>query len=118
MSDLDEVLAHYGVKGMKWGVRKNRTGGSRPPMSDDAANAKAARSKVRKGGTKALTNKELQNLVDRMNLEQRYEDLSVKRSTVSRGQRFVRTGLELGATAALVAKSPAGAAVKKYVFKR
>jgi hypothetical protein len=53
-----------------------------------------------------------------MNLEQRYSDLSVKRSTVSRGQRFVRTGLELGATAALVAKSPAGAAVRKYVFKR
>lgn len=28
MTDVDEFLAHYGVKGMKWGVRKDRSSGS------------------------------------------------------------------------------------------
>lgn len=35
-TDVDDFLAHYGVKGMKWGVRKDRDGGSHRPAQVDA----------------------------------------------------------------------------------
>lgn len=48
------VLVHYGVKGMKWGVRKSS---STPPAS-------------------TLSTSELQSAVNRMQLERRYNELS------------------------------------------
>lgn len=50
-SDVDNFLAHYGVKGMKWGVRRDDT--SRPdpssstPLSKSNLNTKAGRSEAR-----------------------------------------------------------------------
>ncbi len=70
---VDDVLAHFGVRGQKWGVRRRSTqlvGGS-----EDAMNAHAAKIKAKQGGTKALSNKELQDLVTRMNLEQQFSRL-------------------------------------------
>lgn len=88
-----KVLEHYGVKGMKWGIRKDRsptavetaqrpgqrvraTGGKNQSASEDAINAAVARRKARASTTDALSNKELQALVNRMNLEQQYARLS------------------------------------------
>lgn len=45
------------------------------PVSDDAESAAAGRGRVGKHGTDAMTNKELQALVNRMNLEQQYANL-------------------------------------------
>lgn len=74
MSDqLEEFLEHFGVKGMKWGVRRNHSSES---DSEDAKNAAEAAKKVRKHGTRSLTNKELQALVTRMNLEQQFTRLA------------------------------------------
>lgn len=73
MTTLDDTLAHFGIKGMKWGVRRSSTqGGS---SSEDHDNAAAAKAKASKGGAKALSNKELQDLVTRINLEQQYSKL-------------------------------------------
>lgn len=71
---VEEFLEHFGVKGMKWGVRRaERRAAS---TSDDARSADDARSKVKKaGGTHALSNKELQDLVTRMNLERQFNNL-------------------------------------------
>lgn len=66
-------MAHYGVKGMHWGVRKRR--GDRPGPSSDAVRVKQHKATVKKGSTDALTTKELQELVTRMNLEQQYARL-------------------------------------------
>lgn len=47
--NLDTYLAHYGVKGMKWGVRKKRTPSSKPKqkrvseMSDEELEGKVKR---------------------------------------------------------------------------
>jgi len=72
--EVDEFLAHFGVKGMKWGVRRSEA--RRAASSDDANAANDARSKVKKaGGTHALSNKELQDLVTRMNLEKQFNSL-------------------------------------------
>lgn len=75
VTNLDEVLAHYGVKGMRWGVRRGSSGSISHPASEDAQAASAAKSKVKAGGTKALSNQELQALVQRMNLEQQLSRL-------------------------------------------
>ena len=55
MSNLSEVvLAHYGVKGMKWGVRRNRSGRSKSSESSDTHPAR--KTAVARGGQK-LKNK-------------------------------------------------------------
>jgi hypothetical protein len=69
---VDEFLEHFGVKGMKWGVRKRRDSS---PGSSDYERASAAKNVAKTKGTKALSNEELQALVNRMNLEQQYSRL-------------------------------------------
>lgn len=63
-------LEHFGVKGMRWGVRRKPT-----KSTGDAQAADKVRAKIKSGGTKAVTNKELKKLVERMNLEQQYNRL-------------------------------------------
>lgn len=66
-------ITHFGVKGMKWGVRRQA---KRQASSDDARNAQDSKVKVKKAkGTHVLSNKELQDLVTRMNLEQQFDKL-------------------------------------------
>lgn len=84
--NLDQFLAHYGIKGMRWGVRKDRK--RTVPISDDARQAEEAKRKAKAGGTKALSNRELQILVTRLNLEQQYSRLNPSRT--QKAARFVR----------------------------
>lgn len=83
---LEEFLAHFGVLGMKWGVRRARTSSSRP-SSPEAARAAHLQAKARKSGTHSLTNPELQTLVTRMNLETQYSNLNQRQ--VNKGQKMV-----------------------------
>jgi hypothetical protein len=86
-SEVDEFLEHFGIKGMKWGIRKDKA--KRPSIaSEDAQRAAASAKIVKRHGTKALNNKELQELVTRMNLEQQFSTLSSKR--MGAGEKFAR----------------------------
>lgn len=76
MSFVDNYLEHFGVKGMRWGVR-HRPGAvtlgrrAKPIPSEDKVRAEAAKAKIgRRGNTDALSNQELQTVIARMNLEQ------------------------------------------------
>lgn len=121
MSDeVDSFFAHYGIKGMKWGVRRSRAelarsrGSSKgEELSDDAKAARAAQEKARTSGTGALSNKEMQTLVNRLNLEQQYSRLNP--SAVSRGKetskKVITTVGTVNSVIAL-ANSPAGKLVK------
>ena len=83
--DVEEFLAHYGVPGMRWGVRRSHPG---VPPSHDAATAAKLKVRVAKaGGTQTLTNAELKALVTRMNLEQQYSGLSQVK--VNAGRKMV-----------------------------
>ena len=64
-----DQLEHFGVKGMRWGVKKSvRTSG-------DAATADKLHKKFKAGGTKSLINKELKQLNERLNLERQFKSL-------------------------------------------
>ena len=73
----DGSLMHFGVKGMHWGVRKSRSAVETPRAkpSTDAARAEKISSKAQ-GGVHTLTNKELKDLTNRLNLEQQYSKLT------------------------------------------
>jgi ribosomal protein S18 acetylase RimI-like enzyme len=86
---VNNFIEHFGVKGMKWGVRRDRSGGgsSKPAPSTDAVRVNAYKKTVKRGGTNALSTKELQDLVTRMNLEQQYSRLQPPSKT-SRAAKF------------------------------
>ena len=102
---IETVLAHFGVKGMKWGVRKSRetvpvstktapgrkvktSGGQNHSPSEDAIKAAKIRQQAKKSTTDSLSNKELQDLLQRMDLEQRYNNLN--KNNVSAGRKLLR----------------------------
>lgn len=78
---LNSVLSHHGIRGMKWGVRKNpragvsKSKGTEVPASDDARRANNYHDRAHKHGPASLSNQELQHLVSRLNLEQQYARL-------------------------------------------
>ena len=66
MNDVNEFLAHYGFKGMKWGVRKEYYG----KAYKNATKRRAAK-KLKKYGPKdrkKRTLKQKQNRIDRLNI--------------------------------------------------
>lgn len=81
----EAYLMHYGVKGMKWGVRKKN-------YSDDYNSTK----ELRKKSYKELSNKELRELNERMNLESNYKRLNPQ--GVRKGEEYAKKVLAVGGT--------------------
>lgn len=163
----DLELFHYGVKGMRWGVRRpidtatglikkssanrqarkkeredfkaekkqqrqdnakalrrekmedryNRREKFSRPVTPEARRAERGRKRIKAHGTDAMSNKELQDLVTRMNLEQQYSALmdNQKASTRRAGaSRYVRDILKEAGSSLLkdAATAAAGAAFK------
>lgn len=65
----DDYLAHHGIKGMKWGVRKRRKSGGEEHHSSDHKSAKAAENKAKKYGAESLSNHELNTIQQRATLK-------------------------------------------------
>lgn len=100
----DEFLAHFGVKGMKWGVRRKRS------ASSDAQRHGSNKKKA----LKELSDGDLRNLVNRLNMEQNARRLNP--SKVASGHNAVKAALAVGITANSViafASSPAGKKMAK-----
>ena len=97
----DAFLSHYGVKGMKWGVRKKasdavskhkarsaeKEANRSYPNSSDHERTSSLNRRVADGGVSKLSNEELQDVVKRMNLEQQYRDLQSKTPAGKRKER-------------------------------
>lgn len=108
-----DELFHYGVKGMRWGVRKSTptSGGTKKSkkkslidkMSDKKKKAtkKKAKEKVKekakeeaqeaekKKSVKDMSDAELRAKISRLQLEKQYADLSRQTEPVSKGKKFV-----------------------------
>lgn len=88
MTTVEDILEHHGIKGMKWGKRKN-------PASTDAAAATSTRTTAKKKGVHTVSNAELQAAIRRMQLEQDFKRLSV--NDKSAATRWISsTLLEIG----------------------
>lgn len=94
--EVGEFLEHHGIKGMKWGVRRN---GGHPgregevhPISADAQKAHHVAQTIHQHGTAALSNEDLQHLVNRQRLLQQHAQLNPDEpSSVRKGLDFVKT---------------------------
>lgn len=104
-----DYFAHYGVKGMKWGVRHDKpSSGIRKKASATISKAKAERNRRKKAEfarrsperksvdtiraskkkAKYMTDAELKTAINRLNLESQYNRLSME--IYSPGKKFVR----------------------------
>ena len=104
------ILEHYGIKGMRWGVRKQQevtarslpdtgilrrktkvraTGGVSHPAHVDAVKAAVQKQKLKKSGTDALSTQELRDLANRLQVENQVAIL-----TSSKGRQFVSREFE------------------------
>jgi 2'-5' RNA ligase len=91
-NQVAEILEHVGIKGMKWGVRKERSassvtvkdrgkklrisGGKGLPAHPDALRAHRIGQVVKKSGSKAVSNEELQIFANRLQVEQNVSRLT------------------------------------------
>ena len=73
---MKQEIKHFGIPGMKWGVRRNRKGSS-ARTSRESSDSKRARS-LKKKKVSELSNDELRKLNDRLQLEKNYKSLTKK----------------------------------------
>ena len=112
--ELDQVLTHYGILGMRWGKRKGRTSSKTKPSTkkvagenrddDDSPSKKSKTAKVHD-----MSDKELQDAVKRLQMEKQYKELTKKE--LSLGQKVMNDII------APAAKQTATTYVAKYMAK-
>lgn len=100
---LDEALAHYGVKGMRWGIRK----------ADRAERI----SRVKKYKQRRILDEaDLKKTVSRMKLEKEYKNLAEE--DLAPGRKAAKDILsKMGTTALMAAAGTVGAKLAKDFIK-
>ena len=76
---MSDTLIHFGIKGMKWGVRRNRGADGRVKGSSGPPRGKTAVSK--------MSDAELRQHINRMQLERQYNQLNPTR--IDSGRRAI-----------------------------
>lgn len=139
--DVDEmiqnVLTHHGIKGMKWGIRRNRTptsvavsqkgkklkakGGENQPAHKDAIKAKTIGQTKKKSGLHALSDQELRDYANRLQLEASVNRLETEKKNA--GGRWIskflsNSGNQTANTASNEVSQSVGRAVGKAAVKK
>jgi murein DD-endopeptidase MepM/ murein hydrolase activator NlpD len=107
---LENHLAHYGKKGMRWGVRKSSSG---------KASAKVAKRTTYKKPPTKLSDAELQRRVRRLETEKRYIELNKATKTSNAGKKAASKVLSQtgNAAAGAIATAVVGLGVKAAMNK-
>lgn len=87
-------LRHYGILGMKWGVRRTpaqlaRARGKSASNSSSSGETKKSTSTTKKKSLSEMSDEDLRKAVNRLQLEQQYRKLNPEK--VSAGKKFVST---------------------------
>lgn len=103
--DMEQFLAHHGVIGMKWGIRKDRRGSgtkkkssgltSKPTAGSDTTTSaiKAATALAKdKKRLEATADRDLQTLLTRLNMERQLKEFTQPQQT--RGRRIANKIIE------------------------
>lgn len=117
LENLDDVVIHYGVKGMKWGVRRSQAALDRAAGRRQSADARTARQNQARPVSE-LSNKELKALNERLQLEANNARLNP--GVVDRGQKLFKNTLGLAITGVTVynlVNSPAGKSLINQIKK-
>lgn len=118
-----DALEHHGIRGMHWGVKHLNAAKSSVDASANIAketknihnsvsNAHAI-SKIK--DTKSLTDNQLKEKVNRMNLEQQYANLSANQ--LSKGRNYANSILEVTGSTLAIASSALGIALAMKQLK-
>lgn len=91
----DDVIIHFGVKGMKWGVTRPRGSNGRVDSSDHTQSRELMKKKPRE-----LSTKELKSINDRLNTEKLNNELQSRSglAKLKRGTAIAGTILAVGTT--------------------
>ena len=86
--DVQAFLAHHGVLGMKWGIRKDRGSGSSPKSgsTDKRTISTKTASEIASSKKKLedISDRDLQTLLNRLNMERQLRDFAkTDRTTLS-----------------------------------
>lgn len=89
--DEEYTISHSGVKGMRWGVRRkvdSSTGLVARTSSADQIHADRIASKIKSGGTGAVSNRDLKDYAARIAAEQEF-NRAARSEEATKGQNFV-----------------------------